>query len=76
MYFQCGKISELAKIPGLIWNLVSLTKNCCICDTYTVYIYDDGHTEDDRGWIFLWNCVICIIKKLATIFSIISFIYF
>ena len=78
MYFQCGKISELAKIPGLIWNLVSLTKNCCICDTstYTVYYYADGHTEDDRGWKFLWNCIICVIKKLATIFSIISFYIF
>jgi hypothetical protein len=41
-----------------------------------VTIYADGHTESNECCMRMWNCFIYVIKRLALIFSIVSFYIF
>jgi len=75
-YFQCDYLGELYKIPCFVWSLIGLTDPCCISNTYTVTIYADGHTESNECCMRMWNCFIYVIKRLALIFSIVSFYIF
>ena len=75
-YFQCDYLGELYKIPCFVWSLIGLTDPCCRSNTYTVTIYADGHTESNECCMRMWNCFIYVIKRLALIFSIISFYIF
>ena len=75
-YFQCDYLGELYKIPCFVWSLIGLTDPCCRSNTYTVTIYADGHTESNECCVRMWNCFIYVIKRLALIFSIVSFYIF
>ncbi len=75
-YFQCDYLGELYKIPCFVWSLIGLTDPCCRSNTYTVTIYADGHTESNECCMRMWNCFIYVIKRLALIFSIVSFYIF
>ena len=75
-YFGCDKLSELSKIPCFIWSLIGLTDPCCRSNSYTVTVYSDGTTESTYCCHTMWNCFIYIIKRLATIFSIVAFYIF
>ena len=75
-YFQCDYLGELYKIPCFVWSLIGLTDPCCTSNTYTVTIYADGHTESNECCVRMWNCFIYVIKRLALIFSIVSFYIF
>ena len=76
LYFQWDKISELNKMPCFIWSLVALTDPCCRSDTYTVTVYEDGHTESNECCVRMWNCFIFVIKRMAVIFTFLSFYIF
>ena len=75
-YFQCDKLGELYKIPCLVWSLIGLTDPCCEIKTYTVTYYADGHTESNECCVRMWNCFIFVVKRIALIFSIVSFYIF
>ena len=75
-YFECDKLGELYKIPCFMWSLKSLSDDCCRSNSYTVYTYADGHTESNECCHHIWNCAILIIKRLALVFSIVSFYIF
>ena len=75
-YFECDKLGELYKIPCFMWSLKSLSDDCCRSNSYTVYTYTDGHTESNECCHHIWNCAILIIKRLALVFSIVSFYIF
>lgn len=75
-YFQYDKIRELSKIPCFIWSLQCLADNCCLCTSYQVRIYADGHTESDFCWVCMWNCMIKALKFFAVIFTIVSYYIF
>ena len=76
LYFECGKLGELYKISCFIWSLKSLSDDCCRSNSYSVYYYADGHRESNECCHYMWNCFILIIKRLALIFSILSFYIF
>jgi len=75
-YFECDKLNELYRIPCFIWSLVGLTDPCCRSNSYTVYVYADGHTESTECCHRIWNCIIYLIKRIATIFTILSYYIF
>ena len=76
IYFQCTKIKELAIVPLFICSLVGLTDPCCRSDTYTEYIYEDGHKEDDKCYVECFNWIVYIIKRLALLFTFLSYYIF
>jgi len=75
-YFEWDKLNELYRIPCFIWSLVGLTDPCCRSNSYTVYVYADGHTESTECCHRIWNCIIYLIKRIATIFTILSYYIF
>ena len=75
-YFSCDYLGELYKIPCFVWSIKSLSDPCCRSNSYTVYYYSDGHTESNECCHHMWNCIILIIKRLALIFTMISFYIF
>ena len=75
-YFDGSKISELNKIPCFVWSLVGLTDPCCRSESYTVTVYSDGSTESTYCCHCMWNMFIYIIKRLAVIFTFVSFYIF
>ena len=75
-YFDCDYLGELFKIPCFIWNLRVLSDPCCRSESYTVTTYADGHTESTECCHHMWNCFILIIKRLAIIFTMLSYYIF
>ena len=75
-YFDGSKISELNKIPCFVWSLVGLTDPCCRSESYTVTYYSDGTTESTYCCHCMWNMFIYIIKRLAVIFTFVSYYIF
>ena len=75
-YFECDKLNELYRIPCFIWSLVGLTDPCCRSESYTVYVYEDGHTESTECCNRIWNCFIYLIKRIATLYTILSYYIF
>ena len=76
IYFSCDKLNELFGLPCSICLLIGLTDPCCKITTYTVTVYSDGHTESTECWVRIINFITCLIKKLATFFSIVSYYIF
>ena len=74
-YFEFTKLGELYKLPCFIWNLKSLTDDCCRSRT-TVVVHFDGRVESNEFCVRMWNCYIYLIKRLAVIFSMLSFYIF
>ena len=75
-YFNSDYLDELSKIPCFIWSLKVLSDACCRSESYTVTTYPDGHTESTECCHYMWNCFIYIVKRLAIIFSMISYYIF
>ena len=53
-----------------------LTDPCCRNNSDVVYYYADGHTESNECCYQMWNSIIYLIKRLALIFSILSYYIF
>ena len=75
-YFQYEKLREFFNLPCLIFNLIGLTDPCCRSETYTVTYYSDGSVRSTECCMHLWNFFIFIMKRLAVIFSILSYYIF
>lgn len=75
-YFEYEKLSEFFNLPCFIWNLVGLTDPCCREDRVSIYIDSNGRLTDNSCCVCCWNWFITIMKRLATIFSIVSYYIF
>ena len=74
-YFEFTKLGELYKLPCFIWSLQPITYGCCM-STPSYFINSYGNIESNELCVWMWNCFIYLIKKLAVIFSIVSFYIF
>ena len=75
-YFQYEKLSEFFRLPCFVFQLIGLTDPCCMSTTYTVTYYSDGTTSSTECCMHLWNFFIFIMKRLAVIFSMLSYYIF
>lgn len=74
--FDWDHLCELFKIPWFIWQLRILSDPCCRSTGYSIYIFSDGHIETTKCCHYLWNCFIYLVKRLAIIFTILSYFIF
>ena len=72
-YFNSNPFEYWKGIPCFIWEFIGLTDPCCRSESYTVYHYEDGHTESNYCWHAMWNVIIKIIKRFAFFFTVISY---
>ena len=74
-YFQYEKIKELFNLPCIIFELIKLTDPCCMASpTLTVNVF--GYVESDICYVCVWNFFMFILKKLAVVFSMLSYYIF
>ena len=74
-YFQYEKIKELFNLPCIIFEPIKLTDPCCMASpTLTVNVF--GYVESDICYVCVWNFFMFILKKLAVVFSMLSYYIF
>ena len=72
---KLGKNRE--ELLVFISKLAELTKGVASVDKQTeIVTYEDGHTESTECCHYIWNCFIYIVKRLAIIFSMVSYYIF
>ena len=74
-YFQYEKLKELFKLPSVIFELISLTDPCCLASP-SLYVNVFGYVESDICYVSIWNFFMFIFKKLAVVFSMLSYYIF
>ena len=75
-YFHTNYIEEIYKLPCFVCEFIGLTDPCCRKKTYTEKTYEDGHKESNYCCVLIFNYFIWFMKRLALLFSILSFYIF
>ena len=76
IFFSCGKLCSIAKLPCFVWSLIPLANNCCKCTTIITCIYEDGHVEDNACCVCIWNLIIKFLKFISYLYTLFSFYIF
>ena len=76
-YFSLDMLCDWFKLPFVcVWSFIGLTDPCCYSNTYTVTLYSDGTTSDNKWCVQCFNYTMLALKRLAFIVATLVYFFF